>query len=289
MEPERGVARFDGLFTAAFAAHPGLDRERDDAVRVLLAASPVSFQVQREPGSVTLLPDLAPVPFAAADRPSERLLSALREFVLSLGPEGEWRVESTLRVQEFRGDRVFEGVFVHEDLAGVTLAARERAARPGEILAVAPAGVAERAETFALRWRWPLVGVALLIAVLVWLGFRTGFLGFGAASAEGPSIDPGPLRTVVEFMKVRGAGGKLSFHLRPGPEFARFSEVASSCDLAPGVFRVLLLKDKKASGPVLALDLRDLPDRAAKLEAGETLTADLPWNGAKFDEVLLCR
>jgi hypothetical protein len=289
VDGERGVARFDGLFTGAFAIHPGLEGEREEAIQALLAASPVRFQVQREPGAATLLPDLSPVEFTVPNRPSERLLGALRDFVLSLGPEGEWRVESTLRVQEFVGNRVFEGVYVHEDLAGITLTARERAARPGEAPCSPQGGVAERAETFARRWRWPLVGAAAVLAVLVLLGFQTGFLGFGASGVEGPAIDPGPLAAILEFTVVRGAGGRLTFHLRPGPEFARFPEVAASCDLSPGVFRVLLVKERRASGPILALDLRDLPSRAAKLGAGETLTESLPWNGAKFDEVLICR
>jgi hypothetical protein len=289
VDGERGIARFDGLFTATFAIQAGLEDEREDAIRALLAASPVRFQVQREPGSATLLPDLSPVEFTLPDRPAERLLGALRDFVLSLGPEGEWRVESTLRVQEFAGGRVFEGVYVHEDLSGVTLTARERAALPGERPGVPRPGVAERAEGIARRWRWPLVGAAAILAVLVFLGFQSGFLGFGASGADGPAIDPGPLAGILEFTKVRGAGGQLTFHLRPGPEFARFPEVAASCDLSSGVFRVLLVKEKKASGPVLALDLRDLPSRAAKLGIAETLTLILPWNGAKFDEVLICR
>lgn len=283
-----GVARLDGLLSVSWPADPATDQAVREALRRLAQGVPVHLNVQREPGRATVLPAQEPFPFAGSDRPGERLLPLVRDLVETIEAVGPVQVESTLRIQEFLGDRVREGVFVHEEGMGVTLAARERPARPEERPELPEAGIAERAESFFRRRQWLLLAAAAVLGVLVWLGWESGWWGIGSGSLEGPSIDEGPLEGIVAIEKVRSTRQGLTFDVKPGPEFARFDEVAGKCSLRKGIFRVVLLKDGAPTGPVLALDLSGLPGRAAGLKEGDTVRYEVPYRGSGFDAILIC-
>jgi hypothetical protein len=284
-EEAGGVARLDGLLEVSYPPDPDLDVEVEAALRQLVAVSPVHLQVARSSGQVSLMPDTSPFAFRAGESPSQHLLPAVRELVETVRLRSECRVESTLRVQEFAGDAVMEGVFTYQEPDGVTVAARERPARPGERPEVPDEGFGVRAESFARRYQWPLVGLAAVVAVVGFFGWQLGWWGIGAGTVEGPAIDAGPLQGIVTFEKVRWRKDVVGFEIGRGADWARFDEVGERCSLRPKVFRVIFRKEGRPVGPALPLDLTGL---AESTEEG-TAKVDLPYSGSAFDEVLVCR
>ncbi len=284
-----GVARLDGLLSLSFPADPETAVLVDDALGRLTSSSPVPLHVQRDAGSITVLPEQESFPFDAASRPAQLLLPAVRDLVEALAAGPGCRVESTLRIQEYLGETVMEGVFVYEEPVGVVLKARERPARPEERPVVTEPGISVRAESFLQRYQWPLLGAAVVVAVLAYLAATSGWLSFGGGAGDALRIDAGPLEGVVVVEKVRLRQKRLRFDVRPGDEFERFEEVAEGCSLVPGVFRVLLRRKDEPAAAVVPLDLRDLVERVKDLEAGETVRVEVRYEGPGFDEVIICR
>ncbi|MHC4471265.1 MAG: hypothetical protein ACYTDY_02385 [Planctomycetota bacterium] len=284
-----GIARLDGLLSLTFPPDPDADRLADDALRRLTEAAPVSLNVSREPGSITVLPEQDSFAFDPATRPSQVLLPAIRDLVEPLSTGPGCQVESTLRIQEFLGETVMEGVFFNEEGVGVVLKARERPMRPEERPVVPEPTITLRAESLLRRFQWPALILAAAIAVLVWVGWQSGWFAFGAGGGDGLEVDAGPLEGVVLVTKVKHVRRRLLVDLRPGPDFERFSEVAEGCSLKPGIFRVLLKKEDEQATAIVPLDLSDLPDRAADLEAGESIRYEVPYAGPSFDTLTICR
>ena len=59
MEGRAGVARLDGLLSLTFPPDPEIAHLVEEALARLTAASPVALHVQRDAGSITILPVLS--------------------------------------------------------------------------------------------------------------------------------------------------------------------------------------------------------------------------------------
>lgn len=281
-----GVARLDGLLNVRFPPDPARDAKASAALHCLVDTVPVRITVGGEPGFLTLMPESETFPFTEETRPSEALLPYLRDVVAALGPDAE--VESTFRVQEFLGDTVREGVFVLED-GELSLAARERPARPDERPTLPEPSLSDRAETAFRRHRILLGAMAVAIVLVGFVGWQQGWWRPGASLTAGPAIDAGPLEGVVTVKRVRWSQKTILFDLLPGEGFDRFPEVAAGCSLSPGLFRVLLERNGELLPGVLVLDLRDLEKRMAEREGDDPVVARVASDESRFDRVLLCR
>ena len=289
MEGRAGVARLDGLLSLTFPPDPEIAHLVEEALARLTAASPVALHVQRDAGSITILPEQESFPFDPATRPAQILLPAVRDLVQALATGPGCQVESTLRIQEYIGETVMEGVFVHEEPVGVVLKARERPARPEERPAMPEPDITMRAESIARKYQWPILVVAAAVVVLGVIGWRSGWLSFAGGPGDALPIDEGPLASVVVFEQVKLRAKRLLIEMRPGAEFERFEEVAEGCSLKPGIFRLLFKKDDVQVGTIVAMDLADLPVQAKDLDAGETVRYEVPYAGPSFDEIIVCR
>lgn len=284
IEAVAGSARLDGLLNLSFPPDPAAERRVRPLLARIAAAVPVPLNAEVEPGLVTIMPESDAFRFDAGRRPGEALLPLLRELADELGPD--LRGESTLRVQEFAGDTVREGVFLFED-GEITLTARERPMRPEERPTLAPPGFADRAEGFLRRNRLALALAAALLVLVGWIGWQQGWWSVGAGAAAGPAIDAGPLEGVLEIRSVRWAGDALRFEIAPGADYGRYEEVAKGCSLRPGLFRVVLEFDGTALPQALVLDLRKLPERMKAREGDDPLEFAIPARALRFDRVLI--
>jgi hypothetical protein len=243
--------------------------------------------VQRESGSITILPERESFSFDPAARPSQVLLPAVRDVVQPLAGPG-CRVDSTLRIQEFVGETVMEGVFYYEEDVGIVLKARERPSRPDERPPLPEPTISLKAESLLRKYQWPALIATAVLAALFWFGWQAGWFALRGGGG-GPEVDAGPLERVVVFERVRPRRKSLVLEVRPGPEFERFGEVAEGCSLRPGVFRLLLEREGEPLGAILPLDLSDLTGKVEGLGAEQVVRLEVPYGGPAFDRVVVCR
>jgi hypothetical protein len=285
-----GAARLDGLLDISYPPDPGTNHLVAEALQRLRSISPVVLDIQSSPGSIKILPDGDSFTFDAASRPSQMLLPAIRDLVEPLAAGPDCRVESTLRVQEFLGETVMEGVFIHEEDIGIVFKARERPIHPDERPTMPEPSLGLQAESLMRKYQWPLLGAALVFAVLGYVGWQMGWFAFGGSVGSDVEVDLGPLEQIVAFERVRKLTGRIRFEILPGPEFARLEAAAAKCSLRPGLFRVLLGKKDEQAGVIVPLDLSDLPEKVKALEANQkTVRIEVPYSGPKFDHVVVCR
>jgi hypothetical protein len=288
-QPRSGMARLDGLLDVSYPPDPSVDGLVTGSLKRLREVCPAVLDIQFEPGSIKVMPDTGSFPFEAGSRPSQALLPVIRDLVEPLSSGEGCRVESTLRVQEFLGETVMEGVFYHEEDIGIVLKARERPMRPEERPTVPEPSIGVRAESLVRRYQWPLLSAAAIVFVIAYFGWQSGWFTFGGSGGGELEIDLGPLDEVVVFTKVKKLQGRLRFEVRPGPEFSRFPAEAAKCSLKPGCFRVLLSKEDEQAGMILPLDLSDLPEKVKDLEDEEAARFEVPYRGPAFDRVAICR